>query len=122
MNNLINWFEIPVSDIQRAIRFYSAVLNISIAEAEFFGSKMGFFPSDGTNVSGALVQGEYYIPSQSGVLAYLHGGDDLQPVLERVEKHGGTLMVPKTHIGAEMGYFAIFADTEGNKMALHSKF
>lgn len=81
---------------------------------------MGFFPSDGTNVSGAIVLGEDYIPVKNGVLAYLNGGSNLQVVLDKIEINHGMVLVPKTQISPEMGYFAMFLDTEGNKMALHS--
>lgn len=120
MQNLINWIEIPATNLQRAITFYSAILNLEIQEAEFFGSKMGFFPSDGTNVSGAIVQGEDYNPSKNGVLAYLNGGSNLQDIINKIEINQGIILVPKTQISPEMGYFAIFLDSEGNKMALHS--
>jgi predicted enzyme related to lactoylglutathione lyase len=120
MKNMVNWIEIPASNFKRALGFYKAILGVEIHEAEMFGSKMGFFPSDGKNVSGAIVQGEDYKPSTEGVTVYLNAGDDLQPVLEKVEKNKGTIIVPKTQISPEMGYFAMFIDSEGNKMALHS--
>ncbi len=75
MENLINWFEIPATDFERAVSFYKAILGVEIQETEMFGTKMGFFPSDGKNVSGAIVQGEDYKPSTNGVLAYLNGGE-----------------------------------------------
>jgi len=120
MENLINWFEIPATDFSRAVSFYEAILGLEIKEAEMFGSKMGFFPTDGTNVSGAIVQGEDYQPSSDGVVAYLNGGNDLQTVLDKVESNNGKVIVPKTQISPEMGYFGIFIDSEGNKMAVHS--
>ena len=120
MENLINWFEIPATDFSRAVSFYKAILGLEIKEAEMFGSKMGFFPTDGTNVSGAIVQGEDYQPSTDGVVAYLNGGDDLQTVLDKVESNNGKVIVPKTQISPEMGFFALFMDTEGNKLGLHS--
>jgi len=120
MQNTINWFEIPASDIGRTSKFYSSIFNIEIKHTEMMGMKMGFFPSDGENVSGALVQGEDYTPSTQGSLLYLNGGNDLQPVLSKVDSAGGKVIVPKTHIGPEFGYFAIFIDTEGNRIALHS--
>lgn len=120
MKNLINWFEIPATDFKRAVSFYTAILNVEIKETEVFGTKMGFFPTDGTNVSGAIVQGEDYKPSTDGVLAYLNGGADLQTVLNNVETNHGKILVPKTQISPEMGYFGMFSDTEGNKMAVHS--
>lgn len=120
MENLINWFEIPATDFSRAISFYKAILGLEIKETEMFGTKMGFFPADGTNVSGAIVQGEDYKPSTNGVIAYLNGGNDLQTVLDKVENSNGKVIVSKTQISPEMGYFGMFIDTEGNKMALHS--
>lgn len=120
MKNLINWFEIPAIDFERAVSFYKTILKVDIKETELFGTKMGFFPTDGTNVSGAIVQGEDYTPSTNGILAYLNGGNDLQTVLNKVETNHGKILVPKTQISPEMGYFGLFIDTEGNKMAVHS--
>lgn len=120
MENLINWFEIPASDFERAIQFYKTILKIEITELDMYGTKMGMFASDGQNISGAIVEGEGYSPSDSGVLVYLNGGEDLQVILSRVESIGGNILMPKTQISPDMGYFAIFLDSEGNKMALHS--
>lgn len=120
MENLINWFEIPAADFGRAVSFYKRILGLAIEETEMSGTKMGFFPTDGKNVSGAIVHGEDYKPSTDGVIAYLNGGDDLQNILDKVESNNGKVIVPKTQISPEMGYFGMFIDTEGNKMAIHS--
>lgn len=120
MENLINWFEIPATDFSRAVSFYKAILGLEIKETEMFGTKMGFFPTDGKNVSGAIVQGEDYKPATDGIIAYLNGGNDLQNVLDKVENNKGKVIVSKTQISPEMGYFGMFIDTEGNKMAVHS--
>lgn len=120
MDNLINWFEIPSTNFNRALTFYKRILGLDITETEMFGTKMGFFPSDGQNVSGAIVHGEDYKPSTEGVIAYLNGGNDLQNILDKVEKNNGKVIVPKTQISPEMGYFGMFIDTEGNKLAVHS--
>lgn len=120
MENLINWFEIPATDFARAVAFYQAILGLEIKEVEMFDTKMGLFPTDGKNVSGAIVKGEDYKPSADGVIAYLNGGNDLQLLLEKVEKNNGKVIVSKTQISPEMGYFGMFIDTEGNKMAVHS--
>lgn len=120
MQNLVNWVEIPVNDFNRAKTFYSKVLSLDIHEMEMFGTTMGLFPTDGSNVSGAIVKGENYAPSDKGVLVYLNGGNDLNTPLAKVEPAGGKVLVPKTQISPEMGYFAIFADCEGNTMAFHS--
>ena len=94
MKNLINWFEIPAGNFSRAVSFYNAILNVEINESEMFGTKMGFFPTDGKNVSGAIVQGEDYKPSTDGVVAYLNGGSDLQAILEKVKSNKGKVIVP----------------------------
>jgi hypothetical protein len=120
MENLIDWFEIPATDFKRAVSFYKAILGVEIKETEMFGTKMGFFPTDGKNVSGAIIQGEDYKPSTDGILAYLNGGNDLQIVLDKIEPNKGKVIVSKTQISPEMGYFGMFIDTEGNKMAVHS--
>ena len=121
MENLINWFEIPSNDFNRSVAFYKGILSLDIQETEMFGTKMGFFPSENGNVTGTIVQGDDYIPSSDGVTIYLNGGKDLQVILDKVEKFNGKVIVPKTQISPEAGYFAIFLDTEGNKLALHSK-
>lgn len=120
MQNMINWFEIAAADLSRAKKFYGHILGIELKEVDMFGSKMAFFPADGDNVSGALVQGADYTPSADGSLIYLNGGNDLDTMLSKVEVAGGKVFVPKTQISPEMGYFAVFMDSEGNKMALHS--
>jgi uncharacterized protein len=120
MENMINWFEIPASDFTRAVKFYKNILGVEIKEADMFGTKMGFLPSSGKNVSGAIVQGSDYKPSSDGVTLYLNGGDNLDVILNKVESNNGQIIVPKTQISPDMGYFAMFIDTEGNKLALHS--
>ena len=121
MASALNWFEIPVSDLDRAKQFYSTVL-----EGDFTDQSMGdegtmsIFPhQDG--VGGALVESKVlnYTPSQEGSVVYLNGGDDLSIPLGKVESAGGKVLVDKMGIG-ENGFIAFFLDTEGNKVGLHS--
>lgn len=124
MANVINWFEIPANNFERACKFYSDVLDGPVQEipspdgAHKMGFLPGFNPEDGT-VGGAVVQGEGFVPSAEGSTVYLNGGEDLSAALGRVESAGGTVVVPKTNIG-EHGFIAQFMDTEGNRVALHS--
>ena len=121
MANAINWFEIPAQNIERASEFYKAVLangDIQINEAN--GIKMGFLHNGQDGVGGAIVSGEGYKPSQKGSLVYLNGGDNLETPLSRVEGAGGKIELGKTKLSDEIGYFAIFIDSEGNRMAFHS--
>ncbi len=118
MANAINWFEIPVTDFGRAKKFYSAIFAAEMHEQSMGPHQMGFFPGDG--VSGAIVKAEGYKPSADGTLIYLAAGEDLTDVMNRIEKAGGKIIQPKKKVTDEIGYIAIFTDTEGNKVALHS--
>ena len=120
--NALNWFEIPVTDINRAKKFYEGIFNIQMQEQEMMGMKMAFFPSEDMNqkVSGGLVEGPMHKPSADGSKIYLNGNPDLSNTLSRVEKAGGKVLMPKTKISDEIGYMAFFADSEGNSVALHS--
>lgn len=120
MAHALNWFEIPVADFGRAKSFYEQVLGITIERLEMGPLTMGMLTQDPESVGGALVYGEDVTPSTHGTTVYLNGGDDLAPMLERVEAAGGSVMVPKTEIGNDFGFFAFFVDTEGNKVGLHS--
>jgi len=120
MANVINWFEIPVADIQRATKFYSDVMDYELTQQEMMGFKMAFFPMEGEGIGGSLIQGEGYIPSMTGAVVYLNGGEDLSVYLNRVEAAGGKIVFPKTKISDEIGYMAFFIDSEGNRVAFHS--
>lgn len=120
MAHALNWFEIPVTDFSRAKRFYESVLGVTIEPMVMGPVTMGMLSSDPTAVGGAIVQGDGGAPSKTGTIVYLNGGDDLAPMLSRVEQAGGSVVVPKTEIGNDFGFFAHFLDTEGNKVGLHS--
>lgn len=119
MQSWTSWFEIPATDLARAKKFYDAIFQMETEIFDFGGLKMGMFPH--TGVGGALCQHESYRPSEThGPLIYLNGNPDLQTVLDRVEPAGGRVIRAKTQISPEYGYMAVFIDTEGNRMALHS--
>lgn len=120
MNSFISIFEIPATDISRAISFYKEILGVKIERLDFPGMEMGLFPYQDQMVTGVLMKGEGYEPSASGVTIYLNGGNNLQTILDKVEKNGGKIIIPKTPHADESGYFAIFHDSEGNKIGLHS--
>lgn len=123
MTNAVNWFEIPVTNYERAKRFYSEILGQEIIDHDMGEKNMkyGIFPYDMENykVGGALLEMEGMNPSQDGSTVYLNGGDDLSIPLARVENAGGKIVMPKTDIN-ENGFIAQFIDTEGNRVALHS--
>lgn len=120
-HNMIVWFEIPVSDMERAKKFYETVFKIDINIVDFGGLLMGWFPDRGevNGARGTLIKQESYIPSQEGTLVYF-GCDDVQNELDRVKKAGGKIYQAKTEISPEHGFMGVFIDTEGNRVALHS--
>ncbi len=120
MKNLISIVEIPVTDFQRAKKFYQSILGILIEEVEMDGIQMGVLPSEGETVNVVLAKGNNYNPTSEGAVLYLNAENDLQSMLDIVEQYGCQIIVSKTEISPEMGYFALFIDTEGNKMGLHS--
>jgi len=123
MKNAISWFEIPASDLARATKFYEAIFNLKLNVLDLANVKMRMFPiEDMMGVGGAIVDsGGFHKPSMTdGPLIYLNGNPDVQNVLDKVEAAGGKIMMPKTEISPEYGYMAVFIDTEGNRIGLHS--
>ena len=120
LKNSINWFEIPVLDFDRAKLFYSMIYNYEMPDQMMGPVRMGFFLVEKGGIGGAIVYGEGYVPSKEGSLVYLNGGKDLSVVLDRIENAGGKIISPKMKINDELGYIALFFDSEGNRVALHS--
>ncbi|ANE50396.1 VOC family protein [Flavisolibacter tropicus] len=120
--NAINWVEIPVTDFDRAKAFYSTIYDYQMPDMPMGPVRMGFllYDQQGGGIGGAIVQGQGYAPTSKGVRVYLNGGNDLSVVLNRVEGAGGKIVLPKTQITPELGFFATFEDTEGNHISLHS--
>ncbi|WP_027067507.1 VOC family protein [Maribacter sp. Hel_I_7] len=120
MKSFISIFEIPATDISRAVDFYQAILDVNIEKMDFPEMQMGIFPYEGQMVTGVIMKAEGYKPSADGVTIYLNGGDNLQIILDKVEENDGKIIVPKSLHADESGYYAIFLDSEGNKIGLHS--
>ena len=119
VKNYVSWFEIPALDFQQAVDFYNEIFGIEMTQNSTDINAMAFFPET-SGIGGAVIAGPGSIPSSIGPLIYLNGGDDLNDVLNKVEGAGGRVIMPKTLISEEDGYFAIFIDSQGNKLALHS--
>jgi len=119
--NIAVWFEIPAIQLDRAIAFYETLFEFEIEPFDAPGLQQGLFPHDvKTLVSGAIVCGEGYKPSEQGSVIYLNGGNDLATILSKVETAGGKVICPKTHLGDDIGHIAQFIDSEGNRIGLHS--
>lgn len=119
MNDVAVWFEIPVKDMNRAVAFYSRVMNVDLKVESWGPISMAVFPIKGEGVHGALVKGDEYQPSDKGPVLYLNGGDDCAAPLGRVAAAGGKVLKEKFSIG-QHGFIGFFLDTEGNRLAFHS--
>jgi predicted enzyme related to lactoylglutathione lyase len=120
MKNLVQWFEISTTDIERAKTFYEAVFKCNFQFIELPNEKMYMFEGDGEayGTMGCLTNTKENTPSTDGTIIYFNCEDaDIQA--NRVEAAGGKLIVPKQSIG-EFGFIAQFIDTEGNRIGLHS--
>lgn len=118
--NFISWFEIPAYNHLRSVAFYNYIFGIQMTSVELNGFAMGFFPAE-NGIGGAIVSGPGCVPSEIGPLMYLNGGEDLNNVLSKVNEAGGRVVMEKTFLSESAGYFAMFIDSEGNRLALHSK-
>jgi hypothetical protein len=119
--NPVNWFEIPVRNMERATRFYEGVLQVGLAPTDMGPAAMAWFPmrEGGAGAAGTLIKADGYAPSHSGTIVYF-AVERIEPALERVKRHGGRVLLPKTSIG-QYGFIAHFEDTEGNRVALHAR-
>lgn len=120
MKDYVSWFEIPAIDFKQAVYFYNHIFGIEMVQNITDVNAIAFFPVT-SGIGGAVIAGPNSIPSDKGPLIYLNGGKDLNIVLNKVEDAGGRIVMPKTLISEDAGYFAIFIDSQGNKLALHSK-
>ncbi len=117
--NAVNWFEIPCTDLDRAAKFYEAVLETKLEATVFVGVAHRMFAGKG-EIIGALVLDKNNAPSATGTLLYLDATGKLDACLERAAKSGGEVVQAKTSIGPQ-GFFGIVKDTEGNRIGLHSR-
>ncbi len=124
--NILNWFEIPVSDIDRAKTFYETILDIEMVKRSDGNDKAVFFPYDpdviqatSGRITGVLSKRNRNSPSSKGTVVYINASPGIQTVLDKVENAGGEIIVPKTKMPA--GFIAIIIDSEGNKIGLHAE-
>jgi len=120
MKNLVAFFEIPAENFERAVNFYESVLDVQLnIGCDCETEKMAFFP-EGTGLPGAVSWAKDFRPSKDGVLIHFHV-DNMENAIPAIEKNGGQITRPKTKIEAEgWGYFALFIDSEGNRVGLYS--
>lgn len=121
VSTLINWFEIPVADLERAVAFYEAVFAVTLRREEHDGVSLAVFPYAAPATGGALCRSPLGEPGAAGTIPYLDGGADLAQPLARALEQGGRLLMDKTLVSPEIGHIALFADSEGNTIGLHSR-
>lgn len=121
MKHMVTWAEISVSDMERAMAFYQKILAVDFKRESMGDLDYAMFACEQEAISGALVAGESYEPSDKGSIIYLNGGDDLNVSLDKISAQGKQIVIPKTPINdGECGYFAQFIDSEGNRVGLYS--
>ncbi|MCB0522675.1 MAG: VOC family protein [Lewinellaceae bacterium] len=114
------WFEIAVADFDRAKKFYETIFNMEIHTIDLGALKMGIFPHGKEGAGASICWGAWYKPSPHGTVVYLNAEPDLLEVQNKIEGAGGKIVQPKKQISPEHGFMALFEDTEGNRLALHS--
>jgi predicted enzyme related to lactoylglutathione lyase len=119
MANQIVWCDIPVLDLERAIKFYSAVLGTAVRREQFSGIATGILPHDDGEVGGCLLTAAKDEPAAQGIMIYLNANGRLDEAIAAVTANGGRIIEPKHPIGP-FGFRAIILDSEGNRIALHS--
>ncbi|MEQ9297319.1 MAG: VOC family protein [Cyclobacteriaceae bacterium] len=119
MKNPINWFELPVNDMDRAKLFYETILDIEITIQHMGTALMGWFPFEpnGAGATGTLMKGDTYVPSHHGTMVYF-SVPEIDDVISKIETAGGKIINGKFSLG-EHGFAGHFEDSEGNRVALH---
>ncbi|GAA5021838.1 MAG: glyoxalase/bleomycin resistance/extradiol dioxygenase family protein [Zunongwangia sp.] len=127
-NNVLTWFEIPVLDTTRAKKFYETIFDIVMTTKTFTetNEELTFFPYDPNvkqalsgRVTGVLSKSKDRTPTEKGIFIYINASPHIQVVIDKVEKAGGKVLIPKTE--APFGLFSVILDTEGNRIGLHAE-
>lgn len=112
----VRYLEIPVAEIERAVRFYQRAFEITLERDEVDGYQTARFPKAQIGADVSLMQGDVYVPTKSGAIVYFHVAS-IEAVLKRVTLAGGQVLYPQKDIGV-LGFVAEFEDSEGNRIAL----
>lgn len=123
MQQLIDWFEIPVRDLATAQSFYEAVLQTRLHREEYAGPsmQMAVFAGEGDAVKGALMAGHPAMQvGACGTLVYLHAGTSLDAALQRVVAAGGQIAMGRVALPEGLGFMAHMLDVDGNRVGLHA--
>ena len=118
--SIVNWFEIPVTSIEKARSLYEAMLDKKLPVSDFGGVPHALLTnSDASCTNGALIQDPKRPPRRgSGTVLYLHATDGVASCLSRAVEAGAKVVQPRTEIG-EHGAIALIEDLDGNVIGLH---
>lgn len=120
VRSALNWFEIPVRDLDRAQAFYEAMLGAPLQREAMGPQTLAVLPYDEPGTGGALLHGPNAPPPGAGTLVYLNAGETLQPALDRALAAGAELLTPRVELPDGMGAFVHLRDSEGNRIGLHA--
>ncbi|CAM8537876.1 VOC family protein [Enterobacter asburiae] len=118
MKSVINWFEIPVADMERAIKFYEPVMQLALRREKMDCAELAVFPHEDPGTGGALAKFDGVTPSLQGAIIYLHT-DNLAATLDRIASAGGECVFGPLELPHGIGTIALFTDSEGNRVGLH---
>jgi hypothetical protein len=122
MTTAINWFEIPVTNMDRAQAFYEALLGQPLRREPMGHQTLAVLPYAEPGVGGALIAGDHIAPpSAHGTLVYLNVNPVLEDALARALAAGGQLVTPRVDLPEGMGSFVHVQDSEGNRIGLHAQ-
>jgi uncharacterized protein len=98
------WTDIPVTNLDRAIKFYSAVLRQEVRKISEGGFEYGLLPHEEQNASACLCVGGDSVgdknqPSRNGPLIYLSVEGQLGEAVQAVKSNGGKVLREKQQIG-----------------------
>jgi len=119
MDNTIVWADIPVADMDRARKFYGAVLEAEIPLMDGANGDVALLPMERGTVSGDLVKGEHAKPGAGGITVYLDSKGDPEGMVERAVAAGGQVAMPVSDMGEMVGFIGHFIDSEGNRIGVH---
>ena len=119
MDNTIVWADIPVTDMDRARKFYAAVLQADIELMDGANGDVAFLPMEPGSVSGDLVRGEFAKPGAGGITVYLDSKGDPEGMIARAVAAGGQVAMPVSDMGEMVGFIGHFIDSEGNRIGVH---
>ncbi|MFC8682587.1 VOC family protein [Microbacterium ureisolvens] len=115
------WFDIPVTDMTRAIAFYEALTGEELTRLPVGpGKETALFAMEDGGAGGCLFAAPEDEPSHFGSRVYFDANPSIDDWLARVEPAGGRILVPKTDIAGGRGVYAYIEDSEGNRVGLNA--